>query len=97
MGSIPDSQAMIAWLFKKQLLAAVDAEIAELSDDKGALTDEQREQKLAEIDRDILAVEREEEELVSMAESQGQTISRRTNSDPRAILGLASTMPNAKE
>ena len=43
-----DTFAAFAWLFKDQLVAAVEREVDAVADDKHALTDEQRAQRLRE-------------------------------------------------
>lgn len=93
----PDLLAFAAWLDPAKLLKKFCAEIDEFSDDEHALTDEQRTAKLEEIVADLLAVQREEEALIAQSESQGQVISRRTNADARAVLGLSDDLPAPEE
>jgi hypothetical protein len=84
-----DASALMAWALGPALVAAVEREIDELSDDDKALTAEMRKQRAEEISAEILAVEREEEALVEMAEAQQLPITRRTDADPRAVLGVS--------
>jgi hypothetical protein len=84
-----DASALMAWALGPALVAAVDREIDELSDDDKALTAEMRKQRAAEISAEILAVEREEESLIEMADAQQLPIIRRTDADPRAVLGVS--------
>jgi len=89
----PDALAVLAWLHRDALVAALDREIDTSSQDDQALTDEQRIRKSAQISSDILATEREEEALIDRMEASGALFLRRTDADPRAVLGFASDMP----
>ncbi|MGY3690831.1 hypothetical protein ACVIGA_000911 [Bradyrhizobium sp. USDA 3240] len=66
----------------------IDREIDAVADDEAALSATDRIERLAEIEGDLLASEREE---VTFAEMIGQL--PRWDADPRAVLGLASSMP----
>jgi hypothetical protein len=83
-----DAAALIAWALGPTLVDAIEREIDELSDDARALTAEQRREKLNEIAADMLAVEREEEALIEVAEGEGLAVLRRLDADPRAVLGI---------
>jgi hypothetical protein len=85
----PDTLALLAWLAKDELVAALTAEIDARADDGAALTHEQRADRLAEIDIDLLNVERDEEALVEMAHRAGTPVDRRPDASPLAVLGLA--------
>lgn len=87
------SLEMIAWLFRDQLIAAVEREIGELSDDKAALDDRQRAERLATIERDRLSVEREEVHFIRLASEQGLALPFRGDCDCRALLGLSDSLP----
>lgn len=91
--TIPDTLAIFAWLHRDALIAGLDREIEASSQDDQALTGEQRIKKSAQIASDILATEREEEALIEQMEASGALFLRRTDADPRAILGLANDMP----
>jgi hypothetical protein len=80
-----DSRAVLCWLFKDEMARKVEAEIELRSDDANALTDEQRALRKAELEADILDVQREEESLIMTA---GGDIPRRPDSAPPAILGV---------
>jgi hypothetical protein len=84
-----DTAALIAWALGPALVQAIEREIDEIADDERALSADQRRAKLNEIAADLLAVEREEESLIEMAEAEGLPIHRRSDADPRAVLGLA--------
>lgn len=83
-----DPVGLLAWIFPVEFQAAIEREIDTFADDAIALSVEQRIVKLAVIDSDILASEREE---VAFAELAGQL--PRPDCDPRAVLGLADVMP----
>ncbi len=84
-----DALALVAWALGPALVAAVEREIDEISDDAAALVAEQRMERRQQINGDMLAVEREEEALVELAEAEGITVRRRSDADPRAVLGLS--------
>lgn len=86
-----DPVGLLAWVFPKEFAAAVDREIDAEGDDQKALTNEQRIAKLAEIDGDILAAEREEAYFLELT-----GLLPREDMDIRAVLGLASDMPAPK-
>ncbi|MET4198749.1 hypothetical protein [Bradyrhizobium sp. LA6.12] len=85
---VPDAVALIAWLHKDALIAALDREIAAEADDKAALDQEQREQMEATIIADALAIERSEVALIWHAEAQGEVIDFRSDTSALALLGL---------
>ena len=73
---VPDTVALLAWAFKDALIARLDAEIDAEADDAAAFTHEQRQQREAEAQGDLLAIERDESWLVWSAMSQNRTQSR---------------------
>jgi hypothetical protein len=94
----PDTSALLAWLFKDQLIAALDAEIAAEADDAAALTHEARQKAEAEAMSDLLAAEFSEAELVWRGQSEGLLCEHRGDCSPQAILGVAlRTLPRADE
>jgi hypothetical protein len=54
-----------------------------------ATSPEKRAALTAEIEADLLAVQREEEALIIMSEATDSPILRRPDAEPRAVLGLA--------
>ena len=86
-----DTSALMAWAMGPVLVAAVEREIDELSDDDKALTAEQRSARMSEILAEILAVERDEEAFIEKSEAQGTSIaaSRPRMLIPRAVLGVS--------
>jgi hypothetical protein len=91
--SSQDAIGLLAWAFREQLGAAIDAEIDAIADDGTALTPEQREEQCTVARRDKLAAQREEEAFVRMAIAAGTGIMRRPDCDPRAVLSLADDLP----
>jgi len=79
----PDTLAVLAWLHKDALIKRFDAE----ADDKAALSIEAREPQAAEIQGDLLAVERDKAALVWPALAQGLPTEHRSDCHPLAILG----------
>ena len=98
-GSIPQlakTVPMIAWMFADQLVEAIDREIELETSFDSPLSDAERKFKLAELATKRLEVERGEEELIEQFTEEGNEIARRRSVDPRALLGLASSMPEFK-
>jgi hypothetical protein len=92
---VPDTLALVAWLNKDALIAALDREIAAEADDKAALSHTDRELRTSETMSDLLAVERDESALVWSAQSQSLPIEHRADCSPLALLGIALvTKPN---
>ena len=89
----PSALPLLFWLHRETLTERIEAEIDALADDANALTAEQRTEQVGEIDRDRLAIQREEEHWVSKAIEDGANMLRRPDADPRAVLGLADDMP----
>ena len=85
---VPDAVALVAWLHKDALIAALDREIASEADDKAALSHEAREKAEAEVMGDLLAVERDECALVWQAQAQGLPVEHRADISPLALLGV---------
>jgi hypothetical protein len=79
---------IVCRLFKKQLLAKINAGIDEVADDKAALSQQQREEAEAQIMADTLMIERAECGLIWAAEAQGEVIDFRSDTTPMAVLGL---------
>lgn len=92
---VPDVLAIIAYLHHDALLAAIDREVMACADDKAALTDDEREVRLAEVMGDLLSVEREECTLIWRAMDEGLPATFRPDCNPLAILSCALiTRPN---
>jgi hypothetical protein len=89
----PDTLAIFSWLFQNELLDRLDVEITELADDENALSDAERAERQAALAAELLQAERIEEALLVAAEAEGLQAMRRRDADPRAVLGLASSLP----
>jgi hypothetical protein len=89
-------EATLAWLFEREIADAVCRAIDQDADPASALTDEQIAKKTGQLTVAILQTEREEEALIAAAESAGVSIARRTDCDPRAVLGLSDACPAPK-
>ena len=91
-----DVVGLLAFLFKDQLTQKLCELVDEASDDKVALTADEREVRLAEVMRDTLSVEREECELVFAAQAQSLPVEHRGDIAPQALLGVElRTVPRA--
>lgn len=91
-----DVESTLCWLFKDQIIAAVERAIDEDSDDASALSDEERAARIAKAKADILKAERLEEAAIEFAAESGLVIPRRPDADPRAVLGLADSCPEPR-
>jgi hypothetical protein len=83
-----DNTAVMAWLFRDQLIARLEAEVDLVADDAAALDDTDRAARLAEIASDQLATEREEVALIETAARTGLTIAHRADVSIEALLGV---------
>jgi hypothetical protein len=81
-----DGLKFVAWLIPDVLIAALDREIAAKADDRNALTVQQRDAKVADLDARRLLLEREEEALI---ETHLPHVLRRPDASAIAVLGLA--------
>lgn len=84
----PDTLALVAWLHRDALIAALDREIATEADDAAALSHEAREKAEAEVMADLLAIERDECSLTWAAQTRGFPIEHRSDCSPLALLGV---------
>lgn len=87
---VPDVPAILAWLYGKDLEAALVAEIEAAAGSQATetLTDAERARLLAELDAEILQAERIEESMIRAAAVEGLEILRRPDADPRAVLSV---------
>lgn len=92
-GAAIDIEGVFCWLFRDELIAAVDREIDEAADDSLALDDATRKRMRAELAAELFAAECKEEAIISAAETAGRTFDRRADADVRAVLGLAAARP----
>jgi hypothetical protein len=83
---VPDVLALFAFVHKAALLASLDALVSEEADDDAAMTHEARQQQEAEVQGDLLAVERDEAALVWRAMDERLPVEHRNDCAPQAIL-----------
>ncbi|MGJ5049947.1 hypothetical protein ACQR09_23010 [Bradyrhizobium oligotrophicum] len=83
-----DMLGLMAWLHEDAMITALDQEIDECADDANALTAVQRAEIEAQIQADVLAVERAEAELVWQLLADGAAVMHRPDIHPAALLGL---------
>jgi len=84
-----DACGLLCWLFPQELQAKINAGLDEVSDDKSALDQQQREQMEAQISSDMLAIERAEVALIWAAEAQNNEIlDFRSTTSPQSLLGF---------
>jgi hypothetical protein len=83
-----DVIALLCWLDRDRIIAALDIELEKLPVDKDALPPEQRARRLSELETDIARLELEEEAVVSAASAMGLDIPRRECASPAAVLGV---------
>jgi hypothetical protein len=86
--SFRDVIALLCWLDRDRIIAALDIEIEKLPVDKDALPPEQRARRVSELETDIARLELEEEAVVSAASAMGLDIPRRECASPAAVLGV---------
>lgn len=84
---------ILVWLHKEALIKRLDAEIDAEADDKAALSHEARQQREAEVMGDLLAVERDEAELIWQAQAKGLPVEHRSDINPVALLGVVTAPP----
>jgi hypothetical protein len=83
-----DVIALLCWLDRDRIIAALDIELEKLPVDKDALPPEQRARRLSELETDIARLELEEEAVVSAASAMGLDIPRWECASPAAVLGV---------
>jgi hypothetical protein len=80
--------AMLAHLFKPQLLTAVEALLEQSTDHEAALSPEQRERATAVTATHLLLAQRHLASLTWQAIDQGLAVTHAADADPLAVLGL---------
>jgi hypothetical protein len=89
-----DGVSTLCWLFRDQVVEAMDRELAEIADDANALSPSDRQRRLAELELAELSVERLIEATIEAAEAQGIEIKRADNASPIAVLNLSDDLLN---
>lgn len=97
MVSFTDTLALMCWLCRDQMVERMTALVAEQHDDELSLSTDERRDRLADLDRRLLEVERTEAGLLDMAAEQGAPMLPREDMDIRALLNLSSDLPKPKE
>jgi hypothetical protein len=85
--SAPDVYGFLAWLHGDAIKAQMAKDLRELADDEGAMSDAQKAQRIAELEAEILDLERTEEAIIEELEKSGP-IQRRDDASIFAVLGL---------
>jgi hypothetical protein len=88
-GDAPDALALVAFLLHDQLQASIAELVKQAADQKAALSAEQQQRRLAELQGETLLIERQENQAIELAQEQGTTISYRIDTNPKAVLHLA--------
>jgi hypothetical protein len=89
----PAPLPLLSWLLKDVLIQKLEQAIDEAADDQNSLTLEERREQIQTIDRDLLGAEREEDYWLLAARVSGAKLLRRSNLDPRVVLGLGDDLP----
>jgi hypothetical protein len=83
-----DSLGVLIWLHRDAVVAALDRDIDDQSDNAAALTHEARQRQEAELAIDLLATERDESFFVWLGQEQRLPVEHRADISPLALLGL---------
>lgn len=86
--SMPDVLGLFAYVHRDALMQKLEADLTELADDEGTLTDEEKAKREQQLHIEILEAERAEEAIIEELELSGLPVARRDNADPRAVLGI---------
>jgi len=84
-----DTGPLLCWLFGETIKERL-SELVEQTKYNEGIPAAEREAAAAEIDRRLLALETEEEEIITSAETAGMDIPRRGDCDPRIVLEVRS-------
>lgn len=86
---VTDALCIAAWLDPDRLIARLEQEVDDLAGDQtDAVSSEDRQAQLAEIETAMLATERVIEHWTTNLEQAGVAVLRRRNADARAVLGV---------
>ncbi len=93
----PDALAVLAWLARDDLKAALQAEINQIADDANALTPADRNARLAALEAEIAELEREAARIAwDWHEEHGADLALGDISNPAIVLGIAAAPPTAR-
>src|SRR4029079_11392347 len=87
-GEAQDAIGFLCWLFRSEVQGKINAEFDQISDDKAAFSQAQREEMLATISADSLAAERAECALLWHADAKGEVLDFRPTTTPMAAIGV---------
>jgi hypothetical protein len=87
-GFRPNVLGLVLWLGRDEIIRRLHADADRLADDAHALSDDQRDKRLAKCRDDILQAERVEEFLAWQHLEKGEPIVLRGDADLRAILSI---------
>ena len=87
---LAEAVGLVAWLNRDALIAKLDALLDEAADDQNALSDADRAKQIKILSGQLLDTERAECDLIAIAKGE---VEYRSDTDPRALLGLANDMP----
>ncbi|ODS03788.1 hypothetical protein AUC71_07740 [Methyloceanibacter marginalis] len=79
---------LIAWLAPDRLLARIEGEIDAGAGQDGALASDERQRRVAELERKIAEIELCEEAYVSAGIERGLDVQRRVHASPAAVLSV---------
>jgi hypothetical protein len=81
--------ALLAWVDPEKVTAALTGLLESAPRVVGAMPASERQQRLAELEDKLLALERAEESMIERAAKLGIDVLRRPTADPRSVLGIA--------
>lgn len=85
--TIKDALSLAVWANAPAIIARLDEEIERCGDDKSALTREAQAERVAERERALVDLRRQEEAIIERLEAQGQRVVR-LSTDPLILLGI---------
>jgi hypothetical protein len=88
MVAAEDVLSLMTWVAPEQVQEALEGELRRLPQRADAMTADERERRTAEIERQLLDLERREEALVLRAAGDGLEVLRRPDASPLAVLGV---------
>ncbi|MDX3976566.1 hypothetical protein [Shinella sp.] len=87
------SSILISAFLAEQLAAAMQADIDVFYGNSLGVSDDERKQRIREVERRLLDAELAEESIIRSAEASGLPIARRRDADPRAVLAYDEVLP----
>lgn len=86
MAAAEDVLALVAWAAPESLCRALEREIEKLPTRADALPADERIRRVAELEAQLIALERKEEILIERAQADGLDVLRRPDANPAAVL-----------